>query len=76
MELLYSILINSGAVVLANNERLSIPPTMRFIWEVGLVGNFSVCPFHTMHFVWEIRPVGNFSVYCSSSLTPCASFGI
>ena len=35
MELLYSILNNSGTVVLANNERLTIPPTMRFIWEVS-----------------------------------------
>ncbi|XP_076457719.1 uncharacterized protein LOC143291635 isoform X3 [Babylonia areolata] len=34
MELLHSILNNSGTVVLANNERISIPPTLRFIWEM------------------------------------------
>ncbi|XP_070202269.1 uncharacterized protein [Littorina saxatilis] len=34
MDLLYSILNNSGTVVLANNERLTIPPTLRFIWEM------------------------------------------
>jgi hypothetical protein len=30
---------------------------------------------HTMRFIWDIGLVGNFSVYCSSSLTLCASFG-
>ena len=34
MELLHSILNNSGSVVMANNERLCIPETLRFIWEV------------------------------------------
>ena len=37
MELLYSILNNSGTVVLANNERLSVPLTLRFVWEVCIV---------------------------------------
>nr|KAG5694045.1 hypothetical protein BaRGS_025624 [Batillaria attramentaria] len=34
MELLYTILNHNGTVVLANNERLTIPPTLRFIWEM------------------------------------------
>ena len=34
MELLSAVLNNDGAVVLANNERIVIPDTVRFIWEV------------------------------------------
>lgn len=34
MELLSAVLNNDGAVVLGNNERIIIPETVRFIWEV------------------------------------------
>lgn len=35
MELLSAVLNNDGAVVLGNNERIIIPETVRFIWEVS-----------------------------------------
>jgi hypothetical protein len=34
MELLSAVLNNDGAVVLGNSERIIIPETVRFIWEV------------------------------------------
>ncbi len=35
METIESILHGNGSVTLGNNERLSVPGTLRFIWEVG-----------------------------------------
>ncbi|KAK3108743.1 hypothetical protein FSP39_014630 [Pinctada imbricata] len=41
MELLSAVLNNDGAVVLCNNERIVIPETIRFIWEMESVNNMS-----------------------------------
>ncbi|GFO25145.1 dynein beta chain, ciliary-like, partial [Plakobranchus ocellatus] len=41
MELLQSILNNSGSVVMANNERLSIPDNLRVIWELETLEHMS-----------------------------------
>ncbi|GFS27875.1 dynein beta chain, flagellar outer arm [Elysia marginata] len=41
MELLQSILNNSGSVVMANNERLSIPDNLRVIWELESLEHMS-----------------------------------
>ena len=34
LELMQTILHNDGEIVLANNERIVVPDTLRFIWEV------------------------------------------
>ena len=34
-ELMESILHNDGSVVLANNEKIIVPDSLRFIWEVS-----------------------------------------
>ena len=34
LELMQTILHTDGDVVLANNERIVVPDTLRFIWEV------------------------------------------
>ena len=36
LELMQTILHNDGEIVLANNERIVVPDTLRFIWEVRL----------------------------------------
>eukprot|EP00105_Crassostrea_gigas_P044993 XP_019929141.1 PREDICTED: dynein beta chain, ciliary isoform X4 [Crassostrea gigas] len=41
MELLSAVLNNDGAVVLGNNERIIIPETVRFIWEMENVEKMS-----------------------------------
>ncbi|KAK6172547.1 hypothetical protein SNE40_016179 [Patella caerulea] len=41
MELLQQLLDHNGSVVLANNERLIIPDSLRFIWELGSLENLS-----------------------------------
>jgi hypothetical protein len=35
--MLESVLHNDGSIVLANNERIVIPDTLRFLWEVTIV---------------------------------------
>lgn len=51
MELLSAVLNNDGAVVLGNSERIIIPETVRFIWEVSfLVNNCHVQYFHSLRF--------------------------
>ena len=37
LELMQTILHNDGEIVLANNERIVVPDTLRFIWEVRLL---------------------------------------
>lgn len=51
MELLSAVLNNDGAVVLGNNERIIIPETVRFIWEVREKER-DVCMAHS--YVWSI----------------------
>ena len=41
MELLQTVLINSGTVVMGNNERICIPETLRFMWELESLANLS-----------------------------------
>ncbi|XP_069115919.1 uncharacterized protein [Argopecten irradians] len=41
MELLAAFLNNDGSVVLGNNERMIIPDTTRFFWELETVGHMS-----------------------------------
>ncbi|KAH9514965.1 hypothetical protein Btru_021540, partial [Bulinus truncatus] len=41
MELVQTLLNHTGSVVLPNNERLSIPDTVKFIWELESLDNMS-----------------------------------
>ena len=41
MELLQSVLINSGCVMMGNNERITIPEILRFIWELESLATLS-----------------------------------
>ncbi|XP_052258855.1 uncharacterized protein LOC127863384 isoform X2 [Dreissena polymorpha] len=41
LELLHTVLMNCGSVVLGNNERITVPDTLRFIWELETLSNIS-----------------------------------
>ena len=41
LELMESILHNTGSIVLANNERIVVPDTLRFVWEVRCLDEIS-----------------------------------
>ncbi|XP_053409232.1 uncharacterized protein LOC123561373 isoform X4 [Mercenaria mercenaria] len=41
LELLQSILMNCGSMVLGNNERIAVPDTLRFMWELESLAKMS-----------------------------------
>ncbi|XP_071095883.1 uncharacterized protein [Haliotis cracherodii] len=65
MEMLQNCLIHNGSVVLANNERIVIPDTLRFIWEQeslehlspSLLANVGVVCMNTSDVGWKLMLV-------------------
>ena len=65
MELLQTVLINSGCVVMGNNERIAIPETLRFMWELeslatlspALLANVGVLVMNMSDVGWQLMLV-------------------
>jgi len=49
MELLQSVLMNCGTIVMGNNERITLPDTLRFMWEVR--------SFPWQQFPWQLQVI-------------------
>ena len=53
LELMQTILHNDGEIVLANNERIVVPDTLRFIWEVRPSLHLTDFSYHPRSFLFQ-----------------------